>query len=340
MKTFLLILAFLQTVTEVYQTANADFDAGRWAEAASKYELVLKEDPTHIPSQFNLAVCYTKLEKMDAAIAAYRALIEQDGGIYEAHVNIAILLEQNGKRDEAGGHLEKARSLRPDDTQAILSLGMFHIRGDELDKAYPYLNEAAAKGASSVELFAALSEAEHTRKDEEKSRLYLEKALSLDPSNALLKHQLAVSYFTEKEYAKAAPVLEDLVKAEPGNPDYFYLLGKSYEQLKSYPRALAALQQTIRIKADYVEAYATLGTIFYGQKDWTRAAQVLMRVVELSPRQAVPHFVLATCFDNLGNEKAAVLHYNKFLELDDGSNDARSFQARQRARTLERRMKQ
>jgi hypothetical protein len=27
------------------------------------------------------------------------------------------------------------------------------------------------------------------------------------------------------------------------------------------------------------------------------------------------------------------------LELDDGSNDARSFQARERARTLERRLK-
>jgi hypothetical protein len=48
---------------------------------------------------------------------------------------------------------------------------------------------------------------------------------------------------------------------------------------------------------------------------------------------------LATCLDKLGKAKDAVVQYNKFLELDDGSNDARSFQARERARTLERRLK-
>lgn len=328
-----------QSIEDVYKNANADFDAGRWAEAASKYEVVLKEDPTHIPSRFNLAVCHTKTGNTEGAIAAYRTLLEHNANIYEARVNLAILLEQAGKRPEAGEQFEKALALRPDDAQAQFNLGMFYARGDELDKAYPHLTTSAEKGLSSPELFIALSEAEHARKDEEKSRGYLEKAIQLDAANTGLKHQLAVSYFTEKNYAKAAPVLEDLVKAEPGNADYFYLLGKSYEELKQYPRALAALQQTLKIKPDYVEAYATLGAIFYGQQDWPRATQALMRVVELRPREALPHFVLATCFDNLGNSKEAVLHYNKFLELDDGSNDARSFQARQRALTLERRLK-
>ena len=64
-----------------------------------------------------------------------------------------------------------------------------------------------------------------------------------------------------------------------------------------------------------------------------------MRVIELRPREALAHFVLATCLDELGNAKDAVVHYNKFLELDDGSNDTRSFQARERAKTLDRRLK-
>ena len=87
------------------------------------------------------------------------------------------------------------------------------------------------------------------------------------------------------------------------------------------------------------EAYATIGAIFYAQEDWARAAQALTRFVELQPREALAHFVLATCLDKLGNVKEALVQYNKFLELDDGSNDARSFQARERAKTLERRLK-
>src|ERR1051325_11389065 len=98
MKTAFLIFLLLQSVEDVYKAANTDFEAGRWTDAAAKYEMVLKEDPKHIPSRFNLAVCYTKAGKPDEAVAAYRALLEQDSTIYEAHVNLALLLDENGKR--------------------------------------------------------------------------------------------------------------------------------------------------------------------------------------------------------------------------------------------------
>jgi len=339
MKSFILTVALLQGTQDLYNSANTDFEAGRWSDAAMKYESVLKEDASHIPSRFNLAVCYTKLGNTDGAIAAYRALLDQNGTIYEARVNLAIILDQSGKRDEAGEQFEKALELRPDDVQAELNLAMFYMRGNDLAKAYPHLIDVQGKGLTSPELYVALSEAEHARNNEGKSREYLEKAITLDSRNTNLRRQLAISYFSDKDYTKAIPVLVELVKSDSTNADYLYLLGKSYEQVKAYPQAIAALEQTIRVKSDYVEAYATLSAVFYAQENWGRAAQLLSRVVELRPREALPHFVLATCWDNLGNAKEAIVQYNKFLELDDGSNDARSFQARQRARTLERRLK-
>ena len=339
MKSFILIFAILQATEDLYNSANTDFEAGRWADAAMKYESILKEDASQISSRFNLAVCYTKLGNSDGAIAAYRTLLDQNGTIYEARVNLAILLDQSGKRDEAGEQFEKALDVHPDDVQAEFNLAMFYMRVNDIAKAYPHLIAVQAKGLSSLELYVALSEAEHARNNEVKSREYLEKAISLDSKNTNLRRQLAISYFTDKEYVRAIPLLAELVKSESTNADYLYLLGKSYEEVKAYPQAIAALEQAIRVKSDYVEAYATLSAVFYAQESWGRAAQLLSRLIELRPSEALPHFVLATCWDNLGNAKEAIVHYNKFLELDDGSNDARSFQARQRARTLERRLK-
>ena len=278
MKILLLIFALLQNIPEIYTAANADFDAGRWAEAAAKYEALLREDATHIRSRFNLAVCYTKLGNVDSAIAAYRTLLALNDSIDEAHTNLAMLLDQTGKHDEAREQYKKAQE-------------------------------------------------------------YLERALSGDPRNVITQKRLADSYFDDKEYKKAVLLLVDIVQAEPANVDYLYLLGKSYEQLKAYPEAAAVLQQAVRLKPDFLEAYSTLGVVFYAQHDWQRAAQAMSRVVEIKPMEALAHFVLATCLDNLGNAKAAIVQYNKFLELDDGSSDARSFQARQRAKTLERRLK-
>jgi tetratricopeptide (TPR) repeat protein len=299
----------------------------------------LKEDPGHIPSRFNLAVSDTKLSKFDDAIAAYKALLDKDGSIYEARINLALLFEQTGKRAEAGEQYEKALALHPDDVQAGVNLGMFYVRGNEVEKAYPHLAAAAQKGVATPEVYTALSDIEHTRKNEGKSREYLQQALGLDSSNVNLRRQLATSYFDDKDYGKAIPQLERVVKADPANPDYLYMLGKSYEATKDYSKAVPILQQAIRAKPDLVEAYATMGAVFYALEDWTQAARALTYVIQLRPREAIGHFVLATCLDKLGNAKEAVVQYNQFLELDDGSNDSRSFQARERARTLERRLK-
>src|SRR5262245_47493902 len=186
MKTALLILTLLQSIQDVYKAASADFDAGSWTEAAAKYEQVLKEDPSHIPSRFNLAVCYTKTLRLEDAIAAYRTLLDQNSTIYEARVNLALLLEQTGKRVEAGDQFEKALAFHPDDIQAELNLGMFYLKGDEKEKAYPHLVKLVERGLASADVYVALSEIERSHKNEPKAREYIEKALQLDPTNTRL----------------------------------------------------------------------------------------------------------------------------------------------------------
>src|SRR5437867_8944503 len=93
MAPLILVLALFQTAQDLYNSAATDFEAGRWAEAATKYESVLKEDTSHIPSRFNLAVCYTKLGNTDAAIAAYRTLLRQNAATYDTHITPASLRE-------------------------------------------------------------------------------------------------------------------------------------------------------------------------------------------------------------------------------------------------------
>jgi tetratricopeptide (TPR) repeat protein len=367
MKALILALVLLQSPEDILKSANADFDAGRWAEAANKFEFILKEDPSHIPTRFNLAVCYTKMANPAAAIIAYRTILGQDETIYEARTNLAILLDQTGQRAEAAEHFEKLVQVRPDDIQARFRLGMFYARGEDLEKAYPHLIAAAETNLTFPELYIALSEAEHLRKDEAKSRAYLEKAFTLDPSNKNVQRQLgiiyreaqnyakaidmlkpllpetrlelALSYFDNKNYRDAVPLLVELVNADPANADYLYMLGKCYLEVQAYPQAAAVLQRVLQIRMDYIEAYGTLGSVYFNQEDWARAAQMLTRFVEFKPRQAMAHFALGACLDKLGNLKDALLHYNKFLEYDDGSNDPRSFQTRQRVKTLERRLK-
>jgi tetratricopeptide (TPR) repeat protein len=357
----ILTLLLTQSIEDTYKAAIADMDAARWSDAANNFEQVLKDDPTHIPSEFNLAVCYTNLERTQDAIALYRSILSQDNNVYEAHINLALLLEGSAAAEE----FERAISLRPDDAKAHLAAGLFYMEEQQIDSAYPHLTKAEQLGLVNPELFIALSEAEHVRKAEGKSRAYLEKASALDPSNRNVRRQLgivyreagefskaievlrpllpdaklelALSYFDNRNFAEAGLLFEQLLQADPENVDLLYILGKSYMEQKQYPKAQLMLSRVLQLKPGYVDAYSTMGSIYYFQENWPRAIEFLLKFIELRPGSAVAHFAVATCFDRLGDAKNAVVHYNKFLEFDDGSNDVQSFQARARARTLERR---
>jgi tetratricopeptide (TPR) repeat protein len=361
-------LLLAQSIVDVFNAANADLQARRWAEAAPKYEQILKEDPTHVPSMFSLAVCYANLDNPKRAAELYSKLLEQDGSVYEARVNFAWLLEKMGDKSAAEAQMEKAVTLRPDDPNADMIAASFFSARDAIDRAYTYMVRAEQKGLQSSQLFIALSQAEtQLHHDDAKSRLYLEKALQLDPENKEIQHDLgiayrragdhtkaipllkgllpetrldlALSYFANKNYVEAAQLFEELTRQEPNNVDYLSLLGQSYVDAKRYSDAISPLTRVLTLQPNQVEAYATLGAARYALEDWAGAAVTLSKFLDFKPDHAFSHFVLATCFDKLGNDKEALMHYNRFLALDDGSSDVRSFQARQRAKALEGRVR-
>ena len=205
------------------------------------------------------------------------------------------------------------------------------------------------------------------KNDEARSLAYLEQAHNLDPANKSLRRQLgilyreagnlpkavevlkdalpearlelALAYFDNRQFAEAAPLFAELSQADPSNVDYLHLFGKSMMEQMRYPEAITTFSRVLQMKPDHVEAQGLLGYLQYAQEDWSAAIQSLRRFLEFEPRHAFSHFVLAICYEKLANVDDALLHYTKFLEYDDGSSDARSFQARQRARILEERLR-
>ena len=362
MKLFIFTLMLLQSIQQTWDSANADMEAGRWMDAAAKFELVLKEDPAHIPSQFNLAVCLTKEGQPEKAIDVYRKIIEQDPDIFEVRINLGILLEGS----EAADQFERAVALRPLDADTRITLGLLYMSSNQVELAFPHLSKAEELGASRPELFIALSEAEHSRGNDAASRSWLEKASTLDPSNKNVRKQLgliyresrefskaidmlkpalpeaklelALSYFDNRNFAEAALLFEELVQADSNNVDLLYILGKSYMEQQQFPKAMLMFQRVLQLNPEYIDAYSSMGTISYVREDWVSAAQFFLRFLELRPGQPVAHFIVANCLDKLGKVKEAAVHYTKFLELDTGSNDVQSFQARQRLKLLERRL--
>lgn len=381
---------------ELYEEAVASMEAGDCSDAITKFETILAEDPAHIPSRFNLAVCFTRTAQTNRAMDAYREILAQDEAVFEAQMNLAILLSEEDSPEEALEEFARAAELHPSDANLVLyqaqlldrlgrvdeaiaayeaalamdsnmgeahrRIGFLYMDTNRIDEAYEAFLEATRLGITTPSVFVALGDIESDREDFEGARRHYEQANQLVPDDddirlrlaLVLREQeefadaidlleelpgaesaLAEAYLASEMYPEAAAVYERLAEEAPENADYWYLLGKSYFEMDLMDLAVPSLQKSMGIDSERVAGWGTLAAIYLRQEDWVHAGEMLIRYLELEPDHAPSHFGLALSFDKIGDYEQALLHYNKFIELDDGRDDVRSFQVRQRAQSIE-----
>lgn len=78
---------------------------GDYEAALTSYRLALRDHPTDLRALQNMAIAYTKTQRIDEAIRTYRRALEIDQSLAGAHYGIAFLLLKRGERDAAIRHL-------------------------------------------------------------------------------------------------------------------------------------------------------------------------------------------------------------------------------------------
>ncbi|UCF40412.1 MAG: tetratricopeptide repeat protein [Gemmatimonadota bacterium] len=79
---------------------QGDYDA-----ALTSYRLALRDHPTDARVLQNMAIAYTKTNRLDEAIRHYRRALEVDSELPGAHYGLGFLLMRLGEVDAAAGHL-------------------------------------------------------------------------------------------------------------------------------------------------------------------------------------------------------------------------------------------
>lgn len=80
---------------------QGDYDA-----ALTSYRLALRDHPADPRILQNMAIAYTKTQRVDEAIRYYRRALEIDDNLAGAHYGLAFLLMRRGETDYAVKHLQ------------------------------------------------------------------------------------------------------------------------------------------------------------------------------------------------------------------------------------------
>ncbi len=258
----------------------------RTEEAVAAFEQALALHPHYGEARYNLALALGRLGRVDAAIEAYRRVVEADRSAWSAksHYNLALLLSGQDRLREARAALDAALRLRPDFVKArynrALLLARMELTSEALDD--------------------------------------YRKLLDLEPDHARARLKLGALLLREGDLEAAREHLERAVADEPGSERAHHKLGLCLMKLGENERAAAALGRAVEIDPEYVEAHYNRGLARQRTKDLAGAAQSFRRAVALRGDRADYRYRLGVALARSGDAEAAIEQYQEALLLRPG----------------------
>jgi tetratricopeptide (TPR) repeat protein len=272
----------------------------------------------------------------DQAVDNYRQAAEIDPKSANAELGWGRALALAGKLDEAAPHFRTAIAQDARYHDALLSLAELYEEHKQIPEALAIYREFPDK--AEVQEHAGHLLLESQKYDEAVRQL--EQAYQKAPTEANRK-SLAAAYLQVEQVAMALPLLEKAVADEPGNYDLRMGYAHALRDSKQYQAAAAQFNAAARLKPAETKTWNELGSMLYLSGDHEGALAALDQARQLGDNSPGNWFLTAIMLDGAHRSKPvlakqAIAAYQKFLAVSDGKSPNQEFQARQRARILQR----
>ena len=301
------------------------------AEALPLLEDAVRQKPGELRPQFYMAEALLETGAPERAEESFRAALAIDPKSPESNLGMAQALARQGKLAEAAPVFRRAIELDPSYRNALLELARLYDKNNQPAEAIAIYKEFPGNGAASERLGQLLVESKQYA--EGVSRL--EAAYAKDPS-AANRNLLAQAYILNGQREKALPLLEKSVSAEPGNFDIRMAYARELRDLRRFPEAAAQFQAAARAKPGDSMAWSELAAVLYMTGDAGNALAAIDRARELGEDTPGNWFFRAMILDKAKQLKPALEAYQKFLAASAGKFPDQEFQARQRARIIQK----
>jgi tetratricopeptide (TPR) repeat protein len=279
----------------------------------------------------HLAEAQLATGSFDAAEASFRRAIELDPKSASSELGLGRALARQEKPAEAEPHYRRAAELDPSYRDALLELASLYEKKGQAAEAVAIFKEFPNNAAAQREMAQLLlASKQYTDAIPQLEAAYAKSGTQANRV-ALVKALLAV-----KQVDKAMPLLEQSVAAEPANYDLRMLLALTLRDRKQYQAAASQFLEAAKLKPSEPQTWTDLGGMLYLSGAYPQALAAFDKARELGENTPGTWFFRAIILDKLKQLKPALEAYQRFLSLSQGAHPDQEFQARQRARILQR----
>ena len=275
-----------------FNLANCCARAGKAGEAAAHYEAALEEDPNYAEAHNNYGGLLLDEKRYDEAIRHYSAAVRINPQyLYYFNLANALADAASARRDtnefaEAVSAYGQALQLNPAASEAHNNLGMtWEAQGREAEAAREFAEAARLKPdfeAAHFNLANALTRL--GRRDEAIAEYRA--AVRLDPDRAESHNSLGIAYAMQNNMAAAAQEFKEVVRLQPANAAAHGNLGNALGSLNRIDEAIPHYLAALRLDPKDYQTEFNLALSLFHRGDRAGAERHYREALRLKPDYA------------------------------------------------------
>ena len=315
-----------QKLDQQYQSAVADYDAGRYAQSADQLEKLLPYAPGSYEIHELLGMVYASLSQNDKAIDHLKTAVQIKPELAEARTNLGATLLHAGKAELAGEQFRKALALEPRSYDANHNLGEFYVQTGKIREAQPLLTQARQIDPGSYDNGYDLAMADFILDKREEARQVVEQLVKLKDTGEL--HNL-LGQIDEKDgkYVEAANDFEAAAHLDPSEDNMFdwgceMLLHRTYEP------AIEIFRQGAQRFPKSPRILIGLGLAYYSRGKYDEAIKALVTAADLNPSDPRCYLFLSKAYNSSPLQAAEVIErFRRYAQLEPNNALAQYYYA-------------
>lgn len=246
---------------------------------------------------------------------AERALRVTEGN-FVAHGKMGMVLEMEGRLDEAAAELQEALAIDPEYAEALINLGVVRGRQGELAAAQSSYERALVIEPDNAVAHSNLGGILARGGRLAEAAGHLDRALRLRPDFPEAHNSLGTVLMRQGDLERAAVELERALALAPDLAEAENNLGNLLQRQGRLDEARSHYERVIAGRPDYAPARRNLGVLLERQGRLDAAAEQFERVASLMPGDAEAHYNLGIVARRLGRLTDAEEHLGRAIGLD------------------------
>ena len=272
-----------------------------WQDSKTLFQRALDVTPDNALMEFNLGVILNDEGRRDEAVEHWLRAVRIAPRHAPALTNLGMALLERGLADKAIPYFEAALNVSPLVTEAHFGLGMAHARlgrtAEAIEEYHRTLRCDPRHAGAASNLGALLA----YRGDVAAGVALCRQAVEWQPRNPRLRGNLGLLLLAMDRPEEALAHLEEAARREAGSAAAHVNLGLAMLRVRNLDGAAAAYAAALKIAPDLPDAHVGLGSVAWRRGDPAEAARGYREALRLDPDHPLAAgnlaWLLATCPD-------------------------------------------